>query len=119
MKRKKSFIETVRQNLLKEKSELENKTYQHNSIDMDGDEIDTASGNLLLSIDKELSARDVNKLRRINIALKKIEKNIYGICEDCGEEIAEKRLEFSPYIAYCVDCVEEQERMNKSIRARN
>lgn len=28
----------------------------------------------------------------------------YGACEDCGEDIAEKRLELMPHAAFCAEC---------------
>lgn len=46
----------------------------------------------LLSLEHSLEL----KLRDVNIALKKIEEGGYGLCEKCGEEIEEKRLEAYP-----------------------
>jgi len=43
-------------------------------------------------------------LTQIDNAFKRIEHNDYGFCIKCGEEIAEKRLEFDPVILTCVDC---------------
>jgi len=28
----------------------------------------------------------------------------YGACEDCGEDIAEKRLLLMPHVAFCAEC---------------
>ncbi|GAB4219718.1 MAG: hypothetical protein Fur009_7170 [Candidatus Microgenomates bacterium] len=44
------------------------------------------------------------KVAAINNALKKIEKNKYGICERCKEPIAVARLRLIPEAAFCVDC---------------
>jgi DnaK suppressor protein len=44
------------------------------------------------------------KLQNINLALKKIEKGIYGACENCGEEIPLGRLETKPEAKNCVAC---------------
>ncbi len=43
-------------------------------------------------------------LVRIDAALKRVEAGDYGYCLDCGEEIAEKRLEIDPAAALCVNC---------------
>ncbi len=43
-------------------------------------------------------------LQRIKAALIRIEQGEYGYCIDCGEEIAEKRLQFDPSVPQCVDC---------------
>lgn len=41
------------------------------------------------------------RLDEINDALEKIEKNNYGVCETCGEEIEEDRLEANPAARTC------------------
>jgi DnaK suppressor protein len=44
------------------------------------------------------------QLDDINQALRRIEKGIYGVCKDCGEEIQPARLEIIPTAVLCVDC---------------
>jgi DnaK suppressor protein len=44
------------------------------------------------------------KLKNINIALEKIEKGNYGICEKCGKEIDEKRLLAVPEARTHLEC---------------
>ncbi len=39
----------------------------------------------------------------IEAALNRIKKGKYGICEICGKEIEEKRLEASPTAVYCIE----------------
>jgi DnaK suppressor protein len=43
-------------------------------------------------------------IQRIDAALKRLEDGDYGYCVDCGEEIAEKRLEVDPAAAFCIRC---------------
>lgn len=43
-------------------------------------------------------------LANINRALEKIEKNIYGVCDNCGQAIDVKRLEVFPEAAICIQC---------------
>lgn len=43
-------------------------------------------------------------LQRISAALVRIDEGEFGYCVDCGENIAEKRLEFDPAVPQCVDC---------------
>ena len=40
---------------------------------------------------------------QIDHAIQKIELGTYGICDECGKDIPEERLEFEPYAAYCVE----------------
>ncbi len=47
--------------------------------------------------------RDV-ETRRLKQALKRIEEEEFGYCEDCGDEILPKRLELDPAATRCVAC---------------
>ena len=53
---------------------------------------------------QEATRRREQSLLDIDESLSKIESGDYGICEQCGEEIAEKRLLFNPTVLYCIDC---------------
>ena len=44
------------------------------------------------------------KLRDINLALEKIKKGKYGICEKCGKEIDIERLKTIPEARFCLKC---------------
>lgn len=44
------------------------------------------------------------KLQNVNLALEKIEKGNYGICEKCGKEIPIERLNISPESKFCLKC---------------
>jgi DnaK suppressor protein len=44
------------------------------------------------------------KLKNINLALEKIKKGNYGICEKCGKEIELDRLEAVPEARFCKKC---------------
>jgi DnaK suppressor protein len=47
----------------------------------------------------------------IDEALRKIGEGTYGICEECGEEISEKRLKVLPTATLCISCQENKERL--------
>jgi DnaK suppressor protein len=44
------------------------------------------------------------QLDDINQALIRIEKGIYGICKECGENIQFARLDIMPTAVLCIDC---------------
>ena len=44
------------------------------------------------------------RLKDINLALEKIKKGKYGICEKCGNKINEKRLKIYPEARFCMKC---------------
>ncbi len=50
-----------------------------------------------------------DKIRLLNDALRKIYEGNYGVCEMCGENIKETRLEIIPYAKYCIDCMAKME----------
>ena len=61
---------------------------------------------------KQLSAHR-ETLLKIDEALRKIDEDTYGKCEDCGEEISEKRLKVIPFAIYCRDCQEKREQLEE------
>jgi RNA polymerase-binding transcription factor len=64
---------------------------------------------------KQLSTHG-ETLRKIDEALRKVDEGTYGICEDCGEEISEKRLKILPFAIYCIDCQENREQFEEMER---
>ena len=53
--------------------------------------------------------RESRLLAKIEEALARLEMGEFGICEECGEEIAEKRLQARPVTTLCIKCKQEQE----------
>lgn len=53
---------------------------------------------------KAQEVRRAAELLRIDAALTRIEAGEFGWCEECGEAIAEKRLDIDPTNAYCATC---------------
>lgn len=43
-------------------------------------------------------------LTDVEAALVKLDNGTYGLCETCGEAIAEPRLEAMPSTRYCINC---------------
>ena len=80
---------------------MENNTRQ-------GDMADQASGNNEVHIQLKLKQTDAKILQAIEEALWRIEKGTYGACRDCGEPIAEPRLDAIPWTRVCIACKEKQ-----------
>ncbi|OQY38692.1 MAG: hypothetical protein B6226_03280 [Candidatus Cloacimonetes bacterium 4572_65] len=51
-----------------------------------------------------LMEKEHMRLKRINLALKRIYEKTYGICEICGKRISEPRLKVIPYAVFCIEC---------------
>ena len=58
---------------------------------------------------KASAQRRAQMLRRIDAALRRIDNNEYGFCEECGEPINPKRLEFDPTVTLCIGCATDAE----------
>lgn len=82
-------------------------------LDVDGDEVDKIQGNILGFINEKLSMRDILMLKKIEVALVKIEDGSFGICEECGDPISKKRLEVRPESSTCIFCAERLEKLNR------
>lgn len=66
--------------------------------DENAEEVATYSTNLTLERTLESSLRDVTR------ALERIEKDAYGTCKYCKNELDEKRLRARPSSSSCVEC---------------
>ena len=53
--------------------------------------------------------RERKLIRKVRDALDRIKNGTYGICEECGEDISEKRLKARPVTTLCIDCKKMQE----------
>ncbi len=68
------------------------------NLEEEADEVEEFSTNLALSNNL------VSTLQDINLALEKIKKGEYGICEKCGKPIPQARLEVYPQARQCTKC---------------
>lgn len=50
--------------------------------------------------------RTRDELKLVNDALVRIESGVFGVCEKCGEDIDEKRLDAIPWAKTCMGCAE-------------
>lgn len=51
-----------------------------------------------------LAAKLLETLNEVDAALAKIDAGTFGVCEQCGKEIAPARLEAKPAARLCIDC---------------
>jgi DnaK suppressor protein len=75
-----------------------------------GDMADKADGNNEVHIALRMRQTDIKILCAIEDALQRFEKGTYGICRDCGEEIAAPRLNAIPWTRVCIVCKEKKRR---------
>jgi DnaK suppressor protein len=74
--------------------------------------------------EQEISRRRMircnENLKKISSALERLDQASYGICEECGAEISERRLKVIPFAACCLECQEslEDKEISEKIGAR-
>lgn len=73
-----------------------------------GDLADQATGNNEVHIQLKIKQTDAKILQAIEDALERIEKGTYGVCRDCGDPIAEARLNAIPWTRVCIVCKAKQ-----------
>lgn len=82
---------------------------QDNYAQIAGDMPDSGASSFAdLSVDLGNAAvtRDLNELRAIQTARKRMENNVYGVCAECGYEIPYERLLAQPIAERCAPCQE-------------
>lgn len=63
----------------------------------------------------ELRIRDRERklIAKMQEAIRRIDEGTFGICDDCGGAISEKRLMARPVTTQCIDCKTKQEKLEK------
>ncbi|MGB1274952.1 MAG: TraR/DksA family transcriptional regulator [Nannocystaceae bacterium] len=74
------------------------------------DEVDQASSEYMQAFSFRLRGRERFLIDKIDLAIRKIEEGIYGVCEECDEMIGLKRLQARPEAPLCIQCKEAQEK---------
>ena len=109
------MTETVyRENLVRKRAEiLTEQKGKSLSETMDnntrqGDMADKASGTNEVHIQLKLKQTDAKILQAIEEALVRLDEGSFGVCRDCGEDIAPARLNAIPWTRVCIECKEKQ-----------
>jgi len=73
------------------------------------DQGETSEVDIQEDIELALIQMKAETLNKINEALARLETDRYGLCFECGDEIAEARLRALPFAVRCKDCEEARE----------
>ena len=57
-------------------------------------------------------------LKNIEHAIDRLDEGTYGMCDECGMEIGEKRLQAMPFALYCLACQQEREKLTEADQGR-
>jgi DnaK suppressor protein len=80
------------------------------------DEVDLASAEYDQAFEYRIRDRERKLLKKVDKALTRMEEGGYDECESCGNFIGFKRLSARPEASLCIECKEEQERVEKNYR---
>ena len=93
-----------------------NKALYSNEVDHEissADIIDQASSQTEKNVEMRTVNRQRKLLSKIDQAIKKIDNNTYGYCEETGEPIGIKRLLARPIASLCIEAQEKHEKNEK------
>ena len=90
---------------------LYNGSMDDNSVS--ADIVDQASSYTDKNVEMKAINRQIKLISKIDQALKKIQDNTYGFCEETGEPIGIKRLIARPVAALCIAAQEKHEKEEK------
>jgi RNA polymerase-binding transcription factor len=70
------------------------------------DEDEQALSEMLQTLASTRNQGSAKELGEIDRALRKLrdEPDEFGVCEDCGDDIPEKRLTLMPFARFCAEC---------------
>ena len=69
------------------------KDFEDRATEREGDEVLESLGTV-----------ELNELKQINAALKRVDDGTFGVCVQCGEDISTERLNVIPHAARCRNC---------------
>lgn len=101
----KAQLEESRNTILSRLNKLEeDRTRKRAPLDPDYEEqaVELQNEEVLEQLDKN----ERIELQKINSALERLDRGVYGRCATCGDDIDDKRLKAMPTATQCIDCVE-------------
>jgi DnaK suppressor protein len=110
-------VQEAKKRLLTKAKDLTHKSEAKDeiAIEQDADMMDA----IQRTADRELAldslSRNWKSAALVSQALQRIEKGMFGICTECEEPIAEKRLKALPWARYCITCQERCDRAGEPI----
>jgi DnaK suppressor protein len=77
------------------------------------DMVDHSSSQSDRNFELRIRERERNLIVQMEGAILRIDNGTYGICDDCGEDISEKRLIARPVATLCISCKSKQEQTER------
>ena len=103
-------LKKIKKELLVRKQKLEEQLTNLSTEQVSDGQVQDAGDQALSSVMESLRASlqdaEIGEYKMIIKAIDMIDKGTYGICEDCGKIISEKRLSLIPNAVRCLICQE-------------
>ncbi len=106
-----------REKLLRNMSRIESSVLSRNQKESSGDLSSYSFHMADLATDASerekaflFASKEGRLLYHIDEALRRLYRNEYGVCQNCGEQISPDRLEAVPHARLCIKCKEEEEK---------
>lgn len=104
--------QSLRRSLLEREAQLQSsmqsdvRKLRDGSLTDDGvpDSADLAASDLSASLNASALNADAQALEEVRAALKRLEEDQFGLCEDCGTQIGIARLRVNPVARRCTHC---------------
>ena len=117
LRQQENQLQTMRASLLlrlhqaeKTDSDASHSAFTAQSLEIEDAELEHAQK---ISMKEDVYARqefELKEMQSIDQALHRIELGIYGVCLECGEKIALRRLQVAPEAPFCLNCQSRLER---------
>ena len=111
----KALLNERRAKLLAEAEEQLESSREEGAARM-SDEVDQASAEYDRAFEHRMRDREKGLLKKIEKGLRRLADGEYDECESCGNYIGYKRLSARPEANLCIECKEEQERLESKFK---
>ncbi|XP_061168726.1 uncharacterized protein aq_250-like [Saccostrea echinata] len=68
------------------------------------DSVDLAANDVDIRLLETIGTQDVNRLKKVEAAIGRINNGRFGLCAKCSKKIDEERLRAIPYAPFCIHC---------------
>lgn len=113
----KQLLEQKREALFSQIRHLENNSLNKSPREASGDlsaypfhMADVGTDDFERELALDLAVSEQKMLYEVNEALRRLQKEDFGLCEQCQKPIGRKRLLAIPYARLCIKCEEEKEK---------
>ncbi len=107
----KEFLQKMHRQLMDMRSQILENILAENADFMDAakndsvkDTVDLASNDIDIRLLETIGTQDVNRLKKVEAAIGRINNDRFGLCVKCNKKIDQQRLQAIPYAALCIDC---------------